>query len=50
MNLGKLIGNNYDVTATPGNEEILNIGVVLKRCTFTEINCIHHNHSKLLLI
>ena len=31
--LGKLIGNNYDVTGTPGNEDILNLGVVLESCT-----------------
>ena len=26
----------------PGNEDILNSGVVLESCTFTEINRIHH--------
>ena len=31
--LGKFIGNYYDVTGTPGNEDILNLGVVLKSCT-----------------
>ena len=31
--LGKLIGNNYDITGTPVNEDILNLGVVLKSCT-----------------
>ena len=28
-----LIGNNYDVTGTPGSEDILNFGVVLESCT-----------------
>ena len=27
--LGKLIGNNYDITGTPRNEDFLNLGVVL---------------------
>ena len=31
--MGGEFGNNYDVTGTPGNEYILNLGVVLKSCT-----------------
>ena len=31
--LGKLIGNNYDVTGTPGNEDFLDLGVVLESRT-----------------
>ena len=42
------IGNNYDVTGTSGNEDILNSRVVLKSFTFTEINCNHHNHINII--
>ena len=31
--LGKLIGNNYDITGTPGNEDILKSWSVLESCT-----------------
>ena len=48
--VGKFTGNNYDVTGTPGNEDILNLGVYFEKLYFTEINSIHHNYSKLLLI
>ena len=48
--LGKFIGNNYDVTGTPGNVDILNFGSCFEKLYFKEITPIYHNHSKLLLI
>ena len=34
----------------PEMKTFFNLGVVFESLTFMGINCIHHNHSKLLLI
>ena len=48
--VGKLIGNNYDITGKPEKEDILNSDAGFECRSLRRSNLIHINHSKLLLI